>query len=410
MDRAHFLKLMALGTLGISLSSASFFEALAAPMPGASLPGIGAAGLGTRKLVLLELQGGNDGLNTLIPFASSHYYRLRPQLALPREKVLQLSNQQGLHPAMKALWPRWQKKQWAWVNNVGYPQPNRSHFRSIEIWESGSDANVYKKNGWLAETLITLPQRKLLTLDGILAKADTPGPLGGEKVRTLSTADVFRFARQAPSRSRNGSPTQITGNATLTHIATLNAQKENLNAALHNQLNGMQANFEKWRAAFPKSALGRELADVACCILAGLPTPVYKVSLKSFDTHRGQSRAHERLLTELSEALAVFANVLEAGGQWSNTLVMSYSEFGRRAAENGSGGTDHGTAAPHFALGGAVKGGLYGGAPDLSSIHSTRNDLEHHYDYRQLYRTVIEQWWKSPVPAEYRKYASIAFL
>lgn len=406
MDRAHFLKIMALGTLGIGLSTSSFLEALATP----ALGNPEMQGHKTRKLVLLELQGGNDGLNTLIPFASSHYYRLRPQLALPREKVIQLSTQQGLHPAMKALWPRWQKKQWAWVNNIGYAQSNRSHFRSIEIWESGSDAHVYKKNGWLAETLRTLPQRKLLALDGILAKADTAGPLSGEDMCTLSTADVFRFARQAPQKSRGRSSDQNMNNATLAHIASVNAQKENLNAFLYEQLNGMQTNFQKWRAAFPHSALGRELADVACCILAGLPTPVYKVSLKSFDTHRGQARAHERLLTELSEALAVFADVLEAGGQWRNTLVMSYSEFGRRAAENGSAGTDHGTAAPHFVLGGAVKGGLYGSPPDLSSIQSTRDDLKHDYDYRQLYRTVIQEWWQAPVPSAYHKYGILDFL
>lgn len=409
MDRAHFLKLMALGTLGIGLSTSSFLEALAAP----ETPPLPLQGKDFRKLILLELQGGNDGLNTLIPFASSHYYRLRPHLALPREKILQLSTQQALHPALKTLWPRWQKRQWAWINNIGYPQPNRSHFRSIEIWESGSDANVYKKTGWLAKTLPALPQRKLLSLDGILAKADSPGPLSGEQLHLLSTADVFRFAHQTPQKPKNTPPSSVvqgSDNATLAHIATLNAHKEQLNAVLYTHLQGTQALFQKWRSPFPNSALGRELADVACCILAGLPTPVYKVSLKSFDTHRGQARTHTRLLTELSEALSIFADVLETHGEWDNTLVMSYSEFGRRAAENGSGGTDHGTAAPHFVLGGAVNGGIYGSPPDLSTIESARDDLLHHTDYRQLYRTVIEQWWKMPVPSEYRNYEILKFI
>ena len=409
MNRAHFLKLMALGTLGISLGTVPFLEALATP----ALNHNHSNALKNRKLVLLELQGGNDGLNTLIPFASSHYYRLRPHLALPREKVIQISNQQGLHPAMKALWPRWQKKQWAWVNNVGYAQPNRSHFRSIEIWESGSDANVYKNTGWLSEVLPGLPQHKTLALDGILARADTPGPLSGSQLRLLSTADVFRFARQTPPNLLKRAPTLNPNTATLVHIATLNAQKEILHAAVHKQLNGAQVNFEKWRSAFPQTALGRELADVACCILAGLPTPVYKVSLKSFDTHRGQRRTHEHLLTELSEALSAlsaFANVLEANAEWSNTLILSYSEFGRRAAENGSGGTDHGTAAPHFVLGGAVKGGIYGSPPDLSTIQSARDDLRYDYDYRQLYRTVIEKWWQAPVPDKYLKYEILGFI
>ncbi len=393
MDRAHFLRLMALGSLGISLAPAAFLRALATSSP-------------QRKLVLIELQGGNDGLNTLIPFTDSRYYQLRPKLAIPKEKVLPLSKNQGVHPAMASLLPYWKKGQWAWINGVGYPNPNRSHFRSIEIWETASTG--YRRQGWLEAPLKQRKDRAQFPLDGVLARADTSGPFAGQALSVLSTADVFRFSRQrgpAAPRAQTSS-----GNNALAHIQQLTRQKQQLQRQVFDHMQQQTQRFKTWRSGFPRTPIGRELADVACCILTELPAPVYKVTLKGFDTHRGQARTHWRLLKDLSEALSAFAHLLETEKQWDQTLVMSYSEFGRRPAENGSGGTDHGTAAPHFVLGGRVAGGLYGSVPDLKPIQHTRDNLNYAVDFRQLYRTVIEHWWQQSVPSEYAAYESLSFI
>lgn len=367
MQRSHFLKLGLLAGVGCCLEL--------------YLPGLWAAP-GQRQLVLLELSGGNDGLNTVVPFADPSYYQLRPQLALERNQLLQLTPSLGLHPALKALWPLWQRQQLAIVLGVGYPQPNRSHFRSIEIWETASDSQSYLQQGWLGRLL---PQLQLSgsSADGVvLGKADA-GPLEGSRFVVVNNPQDF--VRQA---QRLKAAQQLTRNQALQHI--LNVEQQILAAAQDFQLQGQQA---PRGATFPATALGRQLATVAALVQQGVRVPVFKLAHGSFDTHSRQRPQHERLLRELAEALAAFQQALQSTGHWQQVLLMTYSEFGRRAAENASGGTDHGTAAPQLIVGGAVKGGLYGQQPGLQAL--VNQDLGFTVDYRSLYTTLARKWWGS---------------
>lgn len=366
MKRHEFLKLCGLGLLAMSLDPWEFFPALAAP----EWP----------VLILLELKGGNDGLNTVVPFADPSYARLRPRLALPREQLLHLSPDLGLHPALKPLWEAWQAREWAWVLGVGYPQANRSHFRSIEIWETASAAHEYLQEGWLARVLPHWPRRSENLVDGLYFHG-SPGPLDGTPLRTLA-------AGTAPLREAEGPEHAIrAGNPALQHILQVQQTLAGAEQALktyHNQVPSLVDQF-------PQEAFGRDLAEVTRLILARAPIPVYRVSLGSFDTHRQQARTQAQLLQHLATGLARLRAVLKAHGAWQRVLVMTYSEFGRRPAENASGGTDHGTAAPHFFLGGRVRGGLYGHQPALGAL--VDQDLQYAVDFRSLYQTVVQSWW-----------------
>lgn len=370
MDRRQFLKISA-GALGLLAAGG-----------GAAL----ARESGARALVLVELAGGNDGLNTLVPGADPLYRKLRPSLSLPARELLGLEQGMSMHPALGPLATLWEGGELAWIQGVGYPEPNRSHFRSIEIWETGSDSEDFLPEGWLTRVWEGRLPKSALGGGVVLGQGDV-GPLAGAQMRALVMEDPKRFVRQARRlRQVQASAT----NPALAHVLQVQA----------NILQGAELLEQKLEQAprlaqrFPASGLGRQLELAARMILAQVPVSVFKVTLGGFDTHAGQPPKHERLLRELAAGLAALRENLVAAGRWGDVLVMTYSEFGRRAAENGSGGTDHGTAAPHLLLGGAVKGGLYGQQPSLSALD--RGDLRFTVDFRRLYSTVAREWWKLP--------------
>ena len=343
-----------------------------------------------RILVLLELHGGNDGLNTFVPFGDGAYYQARPQLAIPRAQVRQLTPQFGFHPALTPFMSLWEGKGLALISGVGYAIPNRSHFRSIEIWETGSGSEELVDQGWLSSVFQQFPVPSTFTAEGVLLGKGDAGPLRGVRTRAISLHDPEQFLRQ--SGARTSIPIQ-TANRALVHI--LNVQRELSIAAadLHGRIEpGMQLGVE-----FPASKIGTQLEVAAKLIAAHVPVAVIKVTHGSFDTHAGQVPAHHRLLDELAQALTAFRMALQKQGAWNDVLVMTYSEFGRRVAENASHGTDHGTAAPHLFVGGRVKGGLYGVPPSLTNLQD--GDLKYTTDYRSLYATVIEKWWRLPAIA-----------
>lgn len=340
-----------------------------------------------RMLVLVELHGGNDGLNTFVPFDDGAYYRARPQLAISREQVRQLTPKFGLHPALTPLMSLWEGKELALVSGVGYPSPNRSHFRSIEIWETASDSEELVDQGWLSSVFQQFPLPPTFTAEGVLLGKGDAGPLSGAKTRTISLHDPEQFLRQAGSRR----PISFqTANRALAHI--LNVQRELSVAAA--DLQGRIELGTQLGVDFPATKIGKQLEVAAKLMTAQVPVAVIKVTQGSFDTHAGQLPAHHRLLDELAQALTAFRMALQKQGAWNEVLVMTYSEFGRRVEENASHGTDHGTAAPHLLMGGRVKGGLYGMPPSLRDLQD--GDLKHTIDYRSLYATVIEKWWGLP--------------
>jgi uncharacterized protein (DUF1501 family) len=336
-----------------------------------------------RVLVLVELRGGNDGLNTVVPYHDEQYYRLRPQLAVPRQSVLQLSEHLGFHPAFEPLMPLWQARELAVILGVGYPNPNRSHFRSIEIWDTASNSNEVLQEGWIARLFATHKPPATFAADGIALGLD-PGPLSGASLRTIT----MRQPQQFLDRASRVQPTAVsTANPALAHILAVQNELSHAATRLQDKLIG----GADQDATFPATPIGRQLQVVAQLLTRRTPVAVFKVSHGSFDTHSNQRNTHDRLLHELAEALVAFRQTLQTANLWQQVLLMTYAEFGRRAAENGSTGTDHGTAAPHFLLGGQVRGGLYGQQPTLTNL--TEGDLRHVVDYRSLYMTVARRWW-----------------
>jgi uncharacterized protein (DUF1501 family) len=340
-----------------------------------------------RVLVMIELKGGNDGLNTVVPFADPAYYKLRPGIGIAADKVLRLSERVGLHPALDPLMASWAAKDMALVQGVGYPAPNRSHFRSIEIWDTASRSDQYLDEGWLAQAWEGKVPRGLIAEALVVGDGDD-GPTRGGELRTISMQSVQQLERGAKRllKDRQSDPAQAK-NPALAHLLKTQLDVLSASEGLARSMKGAP----ELGVAFPTHALGRELEVAARLIAAKVPALVLKVSHGSFDTHAGQLNRHETLLKQLGEGLAAFRAAMVKAGRWDDVLVMTYSEFGRRAAQNGSGGTDHGTAAPQLMMGGKVTGGLYGAQPSLTDLQG--GDLKHAVDFRELYATVTQRFW-----------------
>jgi len=336
-----------------------------------------------RLLVLVELKGGNDGLNMLVPYTDTKYYQLRPKLAVKRDRVLPVSESLGFNSQLTPLMDIWKQKHLAIISGVGYPQPNRSHFRSIDIWDTGSSSKEYLREGWLARLLPHLPRSATATADGATIGSGA-GPLAGGDLNVIVMRKVERFFRQAQKVQAVEADTE---NPALSHILSVQNHLNRTAMLLKQKIN----TAVRFLTPFPKTLIGRNLETAAKLIACHVEIPVIKVSLGGFDTHANQQGIHDRLLGQLAEALAAFRNAMLETGMWFQVAVMTYSEFGRRPAENGSRGTDHGTAAPHLMMGGNVKGGLYGIQPSLVDLEN--GDLKFNVDFRSLYTTIARRWF-----------------
>lgn len=331
-------------------------------------------------LILVELKGGNDGLNTVIPYADRTYYNLRPRIAIPRDKVLQLDERTGLHPSLTPLLPIWKNRELAIIQGVGYPAPNLSHFRSIEIWDTASDSDETLADGWLARAFAATPPPAAFAADGIVIGSAEAGPLEGVGPRVITLTNTQQFLRQAQLASPEGRAR----NPALDHI--LKVEADIVQAA-----RGLSASYE-FKTEFPGGPFGNAV-KTACQAVAGKGgVAAIKLSLNGFDTHSNQPGTQERLLKDLAEGLASMRTAMVELGRWNSTLILTYAEFGRRPKENQSNGTDHGTANAHFVLGGLVRGGLTGAAPRLDRLDGTGN-VAFGVDFRSVYATVLEQWW-----------------
>jgi uncharacterized protein (DUF1501 family) len=373
MNRRNFLRLAACAPL----------------LPGAILSSNvawAAAPAGSRYrnlLVLIELRGGNDGLNTLVPYASSTYYALRPKLAISRDQVLRLSDAAGLHPALEPLLPLWKSRELAVLQGVGYPEPNLSHFRSIEIWDTASKSAEYLQDGWLTRTFAAAPAPADFAADGVIVGSPDLGPLAGAGTRAIALANTEQFLRQARLATTEGQAR----NRALQHI--LKVEADVVQAA--SRLDAGHA----FTTEFPRDGFGNAI-KTACQIIANRAgVAVVRVTLSGFDTHSGQLGTQARLLGELASGIVALKSALAELDRWKETLVLTYAEFGRRPRENLSNGTDHGTASVHFALGGRVAGGLYGEQPSLDRLSGDGN-TGYAIDFRSVYATVLEDWWGIP--------------
>jgi uncharacterized protein (DUF1501 family) len=355
----------------------------------AGIPFLGMAGLAraahspsVRKLlVLVELKGGNDGLNTVIPYADPAYARLRPRIAIARDQVVPLSDAVGLHPSLDKLMPLWTARQLAVVQGVGYPDPNLSHFRSIEIWDTASKSDEYLEEGWLARTFARSPSPAGFAADGVAVGPGGMGPLAGTGVRAIALTSPEQFLRNARLAKGGGE----TRNAALAHI--LRVERDVMLSAerLHAG--------KSFATPFPAGAFGNAVGTAAQLAANESGIAVVRLSLGGFDTHANQQGVHANLLRQLGEGIAALREALLEIGRWDSTVVATYGEFGRRPRENQSGGTDHGTASAQFVAGGVVKGGLYGAMPALERLDGNGN-LPFAVDFRSYYATFLETWWQ----------------
>lgn len=340
-----------------------------------------------KALVVLQLSGGNDGLNTVIPVRNDIYYKERKRIAVPRETSLALGTEAGLHPVLTALKNAYDQGEMAVLNSVGYPNPDRSHFRSMDIWHSASAANEYWQTGWIGRYLdaqCTGRPLAAIEIDDTLSFA-----LKGEQRKGLALQDPKRLYDSAHSQyfaDYSAAYQQTESEAPVAYLYKTMAETLSSADYLYEQSRRKPAS-----SAYPSTGLGKQLKTIASLILADTDTSVYYVSLGSFDTHINQEGQQKRLFQEMNDALAAFIKDMKANGKWNDVLLTTFSEFGRRVSQNASGGTDHGTANNMIFLGGALREkGLLNPLPDLGDLED--GDLKYQIDFRQVYATLLQGW------------------
>ncbi|MEP7249316.1 MAG: DUF1501 domain-containing protein [Spartobacteria bacterium] len=366
-------------------------------------------------LVVLQLAGGNDGLNTVIPFADDAYHSARPVLALPGNKILRLNAYAGLNPKLTGLKSLFDDGHLAVVQGVGYPNPNRSHFRSTEIWQTAADANQVESEGWLGRYFDSCcggsDPTVGVAIGGAAPQAFTARTPTGVvfsrpaqfRIKSdgagMSDEEIFFRQLNQPEEGglaapEGGSIGAIPGRTESNLSASDFLQRTALDAQISSDKILAIARKAKSKVPYPHTRLASNLNVIARMIGGGLTTRVYYASQGGFDTHAGQINAHDRLMTELNDALTAFVADLKAQGNFERVVLITFSEFGRRVQENANGGTDHGAAAPMFVLGGKVKPGLFGKYPSLTDLDS--GDLKFNTDFRSVYATVLEDWLHAP--------------
>lgn len=352
----------------------------------------GAAASRERVLVVVQLAGGNDGLNTVVPVTNPVYYQKRALLGVQPQDTLALDRDHGLNQLLAPLHPLFLDGTLAIVDGVGYPEPNRSHFRAMEIWQ-GADPKGLPPDGWLGRYLDRIQGQGVL--EGVALGLNLPRELfAREPVPAVADPANYRVAvpNTAAGRARASSMLQMYGAYTADRTAPFAALlDQTVKEAMVTSDAVVQAVTAYQPAVeYPNSPLANGLRSLAAIIHAGIGARVGHVRLGGFDTHVNQGPTHVRLLTTLGAALAAFQADIEAHGHGDEVLTMTWSEFGRRLGENGNNGTDHGAPGPMFFLGRPVRGGLYGHPMDLTVLEN--GDPLHTIDYRSVYATVLDRW------------------
>ena len=348
-----------------------------------------------RIVILIKMNGGNDGLNTLIPFQSSSYYQERPAIAIPIEQSLPITDTLALHPALENWQRFFEQQRLAIIQGVGYDNGNLSHFRSSDIWDTGSNEDIELSTGWL----------------GRLLELEFPGFPDNAPEHPLAiqynSANLLEFKTETSNTGLylydpNTMYSIISGN----YIDNLNSNIPETyggdELAFIRELDHMSFNYSQIisEAAqnapntimnYPNTNIGQQFKITAQLIAGGLSTPFYRLYQNGYDTHVEQLYSHELLLSDLSDAINVFFNEMDALELLDRIIIVTTSEFGRRVYENASEGTDHGTSAPVFIFGSGLNGGVFGDDPDLTTLDNNGN-LHVQYDYRQIYTTIMKNW------------------
>lgn len=382
-----------------------------------------ATGKDSTILVVLQMAGGNDGINTVIPYSNDFYHKARPRLAQTAEKVLKLNGEIAFHPAMAGFKNLYDSGNLALVQGVGYPNPNRSHFRSTEIWQTASDSEKVEKYGWLGRYFDNACSGADPTIGVTIGRqlpeaffAKTPTGIcfdNPQNYRFLSPehprpgqTDMAEAAFEKLNEAEMTSPSPDTDSGA--SISSLPAgmpmqggkavdfiERTAMDAQISSEeVRSIAAKVQN-NATYPASQLGNSLKLVAKLIGGSLPTRIYYVSQGGYDTHTNQLGTQQRLLGDLADSVKAFVEDLKAQGNLERVLVMTFSEFGRRVAENANGGTDHGAAAPMFIVGNKVKAGLLGRYPSLAPQDLFQGDIRYNVDFRSVYAAILEDWLKT---------------
>jgi uncharacterized protein (DUF1501 family) len=345
--------------------------------------------IGNKVVVILQLSGGNDGLNTVIPVRNDIYYKERPRLGISRQKALSLTDEAGLHPALTAFKELYDDGSLAILNNVGYPNPDRSHFRSMDIWHTASQSTEYWTNGWVGRYLDAQcngcdKPTQAIELDDVLSLA-----LKGDNLKGIAVKDPRRlygtanekFFRDVMKNHQDEAGEQPVDYLYKTMAETLSSADYIFK----------QSRMHPTNAEYPKTDLANSLKTIASLIYSEINTKVYYVSLGSFDTHINQDGQQQRLFTEMNDAVKAFVKDLKEQNRFQDVMLFTFSEFGRRVAQNASNGTDHGTANNMFLISGGLKQkGIINPLPNLSDLNE--GDLKYNVDFKNVYATVLKKW------------------
>ena len=387
--RRDFIKASALAST--SMLVPNFLQAFSTTQTPASRSG--------KILIVVQLSGGNDGLNTVVPYDNDIYYRSRPRLGIPKQEVLKLNGDQGLNLAMQSLKDLYDEGLLSIVNSVGYPNPDRSHFRSMDIWHTASDSDQYLQTGWLGRYLDHACHHcqqpyHALEIDDSLSQAMKGAERNGfamSNPQQLNRTANNRFLKAVAQHSHDHD-----------HEEVAYLYKTMIDSQSSAQYLFEQSKVYQSKENYPNTPFGRDLKQIAELITADTATQVYYVSLTGFDTHANQQNIQNRLLQQYADGMKALVKDLKRNDLLKDTLIMTFSEFGRRVQQNASNGTDHGTANNLFLIGEQLqKPGFFNAAPDLSKLDN--GDLIFQVDFRNIYATILDRWLDSNAPKVLRK-------
>ena len=344
---------------------------------------------GNKVLVVLQLSGGNDGLNTVIPFRNDIYYKARPKIGIIKTQALSLTDEVGLHPALTGFKDLYDDGSLGILNSVGYPNPDRSHFRSMDIWHSASESDEYLYTGWLGRYLDAQcagcdKPTHALEIDDVLSMA-----LKGQEAKGIAMKDpkrLYTTANEKYFKEIISSHHDQVGEQPVDYLYKTMAETVSSADYIYRQ-----SKLHPSASTYPRTELGKSFQTIASLIFSDINTKVYYVSLGSFDTHINQGGQQQRLFAEMNDAISSFVNDLKSNGRFNDVLITTFSEFGRRVSQNASGGTDHGTANNMFFIGGGLKEkGVLNPLPDLNDLQD--GDLKHKVDFKNVYATILKNW------------------
>ena len=383
ISRRQFVALSAPAMLSLGALSPRFLRRAAAQSAASSQENI---------LVVVQLSGGNDGLNTVVPHRDDEYRKRRPTLALPESDLLTVNDDFGLHPALTGFAQLYENGQLGIIQGVGYANPNRSHFEAMDIWHTCLRKSDSRPDGWLGRTVDDLQSHHHVDVPALhLGNRKQPFALSSREHRVPSIKSLEQFRLELEHRESLGEFQRGVTSQRDVASPLLDFVQTSTDTAINvsQKLQASTANY-KSDVTYPDTELGRDLKTVAQLINADLATRIFYVELDGFDTHSQQADAHTALLRKMSEAVSIFTQDMIAHGHGRRVLTVCFSEFGRRVEENASKGTDHGTAAPMFIAGENARAGLIGDHPSLTDLE--QGDLKFHTDFRQVYAGLLEQW------------------